>query len=191
MRLRQGVPTLLPSNVSAPIAHISALPIQKGGPHLHTSAVNPPPLISVLLLQRDVLPLQTSAACASPPPPPCIYLSIQGRGGTPLPTSAVRAHASILLQGRGKPPLIPSTVRAHVPLLSALLLRNGVPLRQPSAEPAPLYQLPALSLQQGVPPIQPLDVRATPPPPLSVSLQGLGVPSLLYSDVRAYAPLLW
>ena len=47
----------------------------------------------------------------------------------------------------------------------------------------------ALPLQRGVPPLQPLTMRA--PPPLSVSIQGLGVPQLIPSDARAYAPLLW
>ena len=52
LRLRQGVRPLLPSNVPAPLAHISALSLQQGGPRLQTSAVIPPPLISVLLLQQ-------------------------------------------------------------------------------------------------------------------------------------------
>ena len=59
------------------------------------------------------------------------------------------------------------------------------------SEPAPLPQLSALPLQQGIPPLQPLSVCAPPPPPLSVSLQGLGIPPILPSAVRAYAPLLW
>ena len=46
-----------------------------------------------------------------------------------------------------------------------------------------------MPLQRGVPPIQPLAMRAL--PPLYVSLQGLGVPLLLPSAARAYAPLLW
>ena len=37
------------------------------------------------------------------------------------------------LQGRGKAPLLPSTLRDYIPLLSALLLHQDVPLRQSSA----------------------------------------------------------
>ena len=40
-----------------------------------------------------------------------------------------------------------------------------------------------------MPPLQPLTMRD--PPPLSVSLQGLGVPPLLPSAARSYAPMLW
>ena len=119
--------------------------------------------------------------------------------------------------GGGKPPLLPSIVRTYVPLLSDLLLRKIVPLRQTSAEPAPLTHLSALPLQLGVPPLQPssvnhptyplpqilslpfqLDVpshqlsalRAAPPPPLSVLLQGRGKPTIIYSTARAHVPLL-
>ena len=45
LRLQQGVPPILTSNVSAPLYRISALPLQRGGHRLQTSAVNPPPLI--------------------------------------------------------------------------------------------------------------------------------------------------
>ena len=121
---------------------------------------------------------------------------------------------SVSLQGRGETPLLPSTVHAYVALISALILRQGVPLRHPSAKPAPLPlisallpqrvepplqpsavnapplpQLSALPLQRGVPPLQPLAVCA--PPPLSVSLQGQGVPPLLPSAVCAHAPMFW
>ena len=75
LRLRQGVPPLLPSNVPAPLAQFSALPFQQRGPRLQTSAVIPPPPISALLLQRDVLPLQPSVVRAAPPP---ISVSVQG-----------------------------------------------------------------------------------------------------------------
>ena len=116
--------------------------------------------------------------------------------------------------GETNPLVLPSTVRAYVPLLSALLLRQGVPLRQPSAEPAPLPllsallprrvepplqpsavnppplpQLSALPLQQGVPPLWPLAVHA--PPPISTFLRGLVVTPLLPSAMRTYAPLIW
>ena len=49
----------------------------------------------------------------------------------------------------------------------------------------------SLRLQQGVHPLWPLSLRAPPPLPISVPLQGLGVPPLLPSSMRAYAPLLW
>ena len=55
LRLWQGVPPLLSSNVIAPLAHISALPLQQGGPRLQTSALNYPPLISAFLVQQYVL----------------------------------------------------------------------------------------------------------------------------------------
>ena len=104
---------LLTSNVTAPLAHLPALHLQQGGHHLQTSAVNPPTPISALLIQQYVLPLQPSAVRhAPPPPPPPISVLIQGRGGTPPPTSAVCAHA---------------------PLLSALILQRVEPLLQPSA----------------------------------------------------------
>ena len=96
---------------------------------------------------------------------------------------------SVLLQGRDGPPLLPSTVRAYAPFLYSLLLWKGVPLRHPSAETATLTQLSALPLQQVAPPLQHLAMRAPPPPPIYVSLQGLGVPLLLPSAVLAYAPL--
>ena len=79
----------------------------------------------------------------------------------------------------------------YVPLISALLLRQVVPLLQPLSEPAPIPILSDLPLQQGVPTLQPLAMRAPPPHKLFVSIQGLGVPPLLPSAVRAYAPLLW
>ena len=80
---------------------------------------------------------------------------------------------------------------SYVPLLSTLLLWHDMLLRHPSAEPDPLTQISALPLQQGVPPLQPLAVRSPPPPPLSVSPQGIGVPPLLPSAVQAYATMLW
>ena len=55
----------------------------------------------------------------------------------------------------------------------------------PSAEPVPFPHIPALPIQRGVPPIEPLAVRAPLPPPLSISLQGIGVPpSSTFSHVR-------
>ena len=131
--------------------------------------VNPPPLTQILAfpLQLYVPPLQPLSTCAHP---------------TPLP---------VLLQGRCKPLILSSTVCAYVPLLFALLLRKGVPLRKPSAKPSPFPQLSAFPLQQSVTTLHPLAVRDPPPPPLSVSLQGLGVHPLLPSAVRDYSPLLW
>ena len=78
---------------------------------LQPSAVNSPPLPQILAfpLQRDVPPLQPLTTCAPPPP------------------------LSVSLQGRGEAPLLPSTLSTYVPLLSTLLLRQGVPLRQSSA----------------------------------------------------------
>ena len=64
------------------------------------------------------------------------------------------------------------------------------PPLQPSAiNPPPLPQLSDFPLQRGVPNIQPLAMRG--PPLLFILLQGIGVPSLLPSAVRAYDPLLW
>ena len=80
-------------------------------PPIQPSAVNPPPLTQILALplQRYVLTLQLLAMRALP------------------------NLLFVLLQGRGEPPPLPSTVCAYVPLLSALLLWQGVPLRHPSA----------------------------------------------------------
>ena len=82
-------------------------------------------------------------------------------------------------------------MRASVTLLSALILKQGVPFRQPSAEPDPLPEISAFPIQRGVPPLQPIARYVSPPPPLSVLLQGIGVPSILPSAMRAYDPLLW
>ena len=45
LHLQQGVPLLMTSNVPTTLDHISAFPLQLGGPRLHTSAVDNPPLI--------------------------------------------------------------------------------------------------------------------------------------------------
>ena len=56
------------------------------------------------------------------------------------------------------------------------------------SKPDPLPKLSAFPLQRGMPPIQPLAMRAPPPP--SVLIKGLGLPPHLPSAVRAYGPLL-
>ena len=85
-----------------------------------------------------------------------------------LPLQILAVHTPphplyVLLQGRGEPPLLPSTMCAYVPLLSALLLWQGMPLRHPSAEPDPLPLLLAYLHQRVEPSIQHADVD---PPPL-------------------------
>ena len=148
----QGVLPILTSNVPAPLDHISSFPLQPGGPCLQPSPVNPPPQISALIFQLDVLHLHHSVVRASddPDPPPL----------------------SVLLQGQGRPPHPPSDVRTDASLLPVLFPQQVESTVQPSAVvPPPLLQLLALPLQQDVPPIHPLYVRS-PPPLLSVFLQG-------------------
>ena len=133
---------------------------------LQNSAVITFPPISALLLQQDVLPLRPSAVRDAPTP---LSISIQGRGGDPPATSAVRAHApllSVLPPQRVEPPLKPSAVNS-----------------------SPLPQILSFPLQRDVPPLQPISVCA-PPPPLSVSLQGRGEAPLLTSTLRSYVPLI-
>ena len=165
----QGGPPPPPSDVRAHVPLISHLLPQQVDPLLQPSAVNSPPIPQLLAftLQQYVPPLQPLAACD---PPPLL---------------------SVLLPGRGEPPLLTSTVHAYVPLIYALIIWQCLPLRQPSANPAPLPHLSALPLQRGVPPLHSLAVCDPPPPPLSVLLQGLGVPHLLHSTVHDYAPLIW
>ena len=122
----------------APLAHISALSLQQGEPRLQTSAVIPPPPISALLLQQKLIALQPSAmrdallqpsAINSPPLPQILAFPLQ-RDVPPLqPLSACAPPPpiSVSLQGRGEAPLLPSTLRDYVPLLSALLIWQGVP----------------------------------------------------------------
>ena len=108
------MPPLLPSNFPDPLAQFSDLPLQQCRSRLQTSAVNPPPLISALLLQKYVLPLQPSGVHTAPPHTHLI-VSIQGRGGPPPLSSAMRAHAPLLsafLHQRVKPPLQPSDVNS-------------------------------------------------------------------------------
>ena len=164
--LRQGVPPLLPTIVPAPLAQISASPLWQGGPSLQPSAVNTPSQISSLLIQQDVLHLNTSAVRDAPP------------------------LISFYLQGLGRPPPPPSDVHAHDPLLSVLLHQRVKPSLHPSAvNPPPFPQILAFPLQRDVLPLQTPAAQA-PPPPLSVLLQGRDEPPLLPSTVRAYVPIL-
>ena len=66
--LRKCVPICQLSDDPAPLAQISALPLQRGRPPLQSSAVNPPPLphLSALPLQQDVPTLQPLAVHAPP-----------------------------------------------------------------------------------------------------------------------------
>ena len=57
--------------------------------------------------------------------------------------------------------------------------------------PPCLPQISALTLQQGMPPLQNLAVRAHHFPLISILLQGIYIPPLIPSSLRAYAPLLW
>ena len=103
-----------PPPTSAMRAHaplLSTLLHQRFETPLQPSAVNPPPLPQILSfpLQQYVSPIQPLSVCAPPP------------------------TLSVSLQGRGKAPLLPSTLLAYVPLLSALLIWQGVYLRQYSA----------------------------------------------------------
>ena len=73
---------------------------------------------------------------------------------------------------------------------SALCIDSSARRASPSvlSDPAPLPRLSALPIQRGVTPLQPLAMRAPPPP--SVSLQGLGVPPHLPSALCTYGPML-
>ena len=114
------MPIHQPSAEPAHIPLLSAFLTHQVKPPLQPSYINPPPLpqLSALPHELDAHPLQPSDVCAAPPP-----------------------QFSILLQGRVKPPILYSTVRAYVPLISALVLIQGMPLCQPSAEHAPLPRL--------------------------------------------------
>ena len=72
---------------------------------------------------------------------------------------------AVSLQGRGGPPPPTSAVRAYAPLISDLLPQRFEPHLQPSNVPASLPQIPAL-------PLQPLALIL--PPLSFVSLQGRG-----------------
>ena len=95
---------------------LSAFLTQQVKPTLQPSAANPHllPHLLALPLQQDMPTIKPLSA--SDPPP----------------------TLSIFLQGGGTSPLLTSTMYAYIPLLSALLLRKGVPLCQPSAETSPL-----------------------------------------------------
>ena len=144
------------------------MPIQQGGPRLQTSAVNPPPPISALLPQQDVIPLQPSAVRNAPPPPP-LSVSIQGGSRPPPPTSVVCAHAPLISD------LIPEKVEP--------------PLQRSAVNPPPLPNILAFPLQRDVPHIQPLSACAS-LPHISVLLQGRRKSPLLPSILRDYFPLL-
>ena len=92
---------------SAP--QLSALNPQQVEPHIQSSYISftPLPLVLAFLFKQDV-PLLQPLSTYDPLPP-----------------------LSVSLQGGGEPPLLPSTVRTYVPLLSALLIRQGVPLCKP------------------------------------------------------------
>ena len=108
---RKADPPPPTSSVRAHAPLLSALHPQQVEPPLEPSVVNPPllPQILAFTLQRDVPPLQPLSTCAPSPPIP------------------------VSLQGRGESPLLTSTLRDYIPLLSALLLRQGVTLCQSSA----------------------------------------------------------
>ena len=156
-------------HVPALLDQISSLPLQRGRPRLQTSAVNSPPSISALLLQRYLLSLHISA--------------VRAIDALPL--------LPVLIQLRGGPPPTPSALQSRAPLFSALLPQRVKPPLQPSAlHPPPLPQILAFSLQQDVPILQPLSTCA-PSPPLSVSPQGRGEPPCLPSTVCAYVHLIY
>ena len=150
------------------LAHIPALPLKRDGPRLKTSAVNPPPPISAFLIQRDVLPIQSSSVRAAPD------------------TTSI----SVLIKGRGGPPTLTPSLRAHHPILSAFPPQQAEPPLQPSAlNNPPLLQILAFPLQRDLPPLQTLSACA-PPLPIYVSFQGRGEPPLLHPTVHAYVNLL-
>ena len=62
---------------------------------LQPSSVNPPPLPQILDFsrQRDVPPLKPLSVCD---PPPLLYVSLQGRGGSPLIPSTVCTHVHLI-----------------------------------------------------------------------------------------------
>ena len=109
------------------------------------------PILSALLTQRVRPPLQPSAVTPLPPLPQSLSFPLKL---DMLPLQPIVAHdptppISVLLQGQGEPPILPSTtMRAYVTLLSALLLRIGVPIRHPSAKPAHLPLISALLPKQ-------------------------------------------
>ena len=178
--LRKGVPPLLPTNVTAPLAQLSNLLLQQGGPYIQPSNTNPSPKISALILQRYMLPLQPSAVRYVSP---LISVLLQGHGVLPPAPSDVCAHAHLLSASL--------TQRVKIPIQPSAL--NNLPFPQILALPLSmrtgLYHISDLPLQQGVPPLQPLAVRDT--PPLSFLLQGTGFTPILPSAVCAYVSMLW
>ena len=134
-----------PSAEPASIPLLSALLNKQVGPPIQPSAINTPPLpkISAFSIQLYVPPLQPSAVRAAPPPP----------------------QLSIFLQGQGKTPLLSSTMCDYVPLVSALLIRQGLPLFRTSDEPDTLPHLSAYFFQQDVLLLQHIAVHTHPPLP--------------------------
>ena len=144
------MPLILPSNVPDPLAHISALYLQQGGPRLQNSAVNTTPPISALSLQLYVLTLNSSDVSAAAHTPPL----------------------SVLIQGWFRLPPPPSAVRTYAPLLSDFIPQQVEPPLKPSAvNPPPLPRILAFPLQRGVHPLQSLFVCDS-PTLFSVLLQG-------------------
>ena len=183
-------PPLSAMRVDAPLL-LALLPQQVDTP-LQPSAANPPPLPQFLALplQLDVPPLHPLSACA---PYPLIPVLIQGRGKTPLLLSTIRTYVpliSALLLQKGVPLRQPSDELAPLPLISALLRQRVDPPFQPSDTiPPPLTQLSALPLQLDVPTLQPSDVHTAASTQLSILFQGQGEPPLLSSTLLAYVHL--
>ena len=69
-----------------------------------------------------------------------------------------------------------------------IFLKERLKSEEVLSKPAPLPQLSALPLQRGLPHLQRLAMHST--LPLSVLLQGIGIPPLLPSAVHPYSPLL-
>ena len=116
-------PPLQPSNVSAPLSQISALPLQP-------LALNPPPLTSVLFQGRCRLLLLTSFAYSRAPLLPASHLQ-QGmplilRSKVPGPI----ARISALHLQQGGPRFQTSSVN-HPPPISALLIQRSMLPLQP------------------------------------------------------------
>ena len=150
-----------------------------------------PPLqplnVPVTLPQISAYPLQP----LTPNIPHPLSGSLQGRDGRLILPSVVHTHDPLLtalLLRKGVPPLLPTNVTATLAQLSNLLLQQGEPYIQPlDTNPSP--NISALSLQRYMLPLQPSALRSI-PPLISVLLQGRGVRPPAPSAVCAHAPLL-